>query len=131
MSKHTRLSRAAVIATIVLATLQLFWAGVRADEGSIRGLAAFLGLLTLIAATASARTNSFEARMGTVIMACAQFGLMLLALLFGLPGHDRHPVDRQAVVALVVSATILLLLTIDARTRARTLDTDPRPPYAL
>lgn len=131
MAHHTRTSRAAAAVTVALAALQFFWAGARADEGSLVGLAAFLGLLTLIAATALARFNNFEARMGTCLMACAQFGLMSLALLFGLPGHDRHPVDRQAIVALAVSAVILVLLTIDVRSRARPLEPDARPPYAL
>lgn len=131
MTPHGWASRAAVGTAAALAALQLFWAAARAEDGTIVGLAAFLGAATLLAATVLARFNNFEARLAVVIVSAAQFGLMLLALTWGLPGHVRRPFDPQAVVALLTSGTVLALLAIDRRDRARSPEAPPSPPYAL
>jgi hypothetical protein len=120
-----------VVLTTTLAALHLFWAGVRAEDGDVVGIAALLGMLTLVAAVALARANVFEARLGVCMVAIAQLGLMLLALAWGLPGHERHPFDLQAVVALATSAAVLALLAADRRLRARPPGPESRPPYAL
>lgn len=131
MTPHLWASRAAVATTATLGALQLFWAAARAEDSTTVGLAALLGTVTLLAATALARVNSFEARLAVVIVSCAQLGLMLLALAWGLPGHERHPLDPQAVVVLSISAAVLMLLEIDRRLRARSPERAPAPPYAL
>lgn len=127
-------ARATVPVTAGLALLQAWWAWGPAD-GTLS--AAVLAPLTLLAALALLRVNSLETRLAVALMAGAQLGTMLLAVVVGLPGQERHAFDATAVAALALPLIVFVLLDVDRHARcarrARTAgapDLEVTPPYA-
>lgn len=114
----------------LLALAQLFWAAFRAT-GAGAGVGAVLGVSTLVVAVLHARKDSFDSRLMVDVVCGVQVVLMGLAVVIGLPGQPRHPVDRAALVALVLPIVIITLLVAD-QCRARRRRDDARPSsYAL
>ncbi|MFC5730342.1 MULTISPECIES: hypothetical protein [Nocardioides] len=131
MARHTWASRGAVALTAVLAALELYAAGVRSGSGIVVWGWALLGALTLLAAMALARVNCFETRLAVTLVCAAELGLVLLALVTGLPGQSPKPMDAEAAVALLVSTTALVLLALHRRARRTgSADHDGAPTYA-
>ncbi len=136
MDSHTWASRGAVAVTGLLAAIELYTAGLRPGAGTVveagQPLGAVLGSLILLATVALARASCFETRLAVVLVCGAELGLTALALVTGLPGGSRHPLDVESATAVLLSVTAPALLALDRRTRrSRSLcDANPRT-YAL
>lgn len=130
MAARPSLARTATVLALLLALAQLFWAAFRADGAGVT-IGTVLGVTTLIISALHARMESFESRLAVEVVCGVQVMLMALAVVLGLPGQPRHPVDRPAVIALVLPTLIIALLVAD-RGRARHRQDDHTPSsYAL
>lgn len=131
MTSHTWASRGTVAATALLAALELYGAGVGADSGVVVWGGALLGALTLLAAIGLARVSCFETRLAVVLVCGTELGLMLLALVTGLPGQSPRSLDAETTVALLLPIAAMVLLALDRRARrSGSTNHDGAPTYA-
>lgn len=130
MATRTPLARTAVVLALLLAVLQLFWSAFRAHGIGV-GIALALGIATLLIAVVHARVETFESRLAVQVVCGVQVALMALAVVIGLPGQPRHPVDRPAVIALLLPTVVIVLLVVDQWRARRRPDAEAPSSYAL
>jgi hypothetical protein len=125
---HTPASRAAVAVAVGLALVQLAWV---TDASPVVDTAAWsLGALTVLAAAKMARDNCFESRLVAVIVASIQLATAALAATVGAPGSTGHGLTAHLTLAAAFAGSVLVLIALDHRTRARAAGDRPLPPYA-
>lgn len=116
MQSRTISSRGAVVAMAALSVVELAWAN-RAGDNGFAVPAAVLAALTVIIAIGLARRESFEARLAAVFTASVYLLIGVLAATIGLPGQEPHRSDPLVVATVVISASVILLLAWDRRSR--------------
>ncbi|RHW26502.1 hypothetical protein D0Z08_14340 [Nocardioides immobilis] len=131
MTPTTRASRAAVLCAAVLAGVHLLGAALATGDPAESGTSLLLGSVLLAAAVGMARGNRFGARLTAVVVCVLDLVAVALVVTVGPPGEGREPFDLSHAAITILAATIVALVVVDGRLRARSREPDPAPPYAL